>query len=107
MTSEQMECGCGCDCDNGDYCESPEFFNCRNVKARKPHKCCECGGQIKKGDMYEYTVMKFDGELQVFHTCITCSQIRVDYGGCCAYGELRESVWRCLGVDYVTGETNR
>ena len=31
-------------------------INCRDVTARKAHKCALCGGKIKKGELYKYFI---------------------------------------------------
>jgi hypothetical protein len=71
-------------------------------KARKDHKCCECGDIIKKGDIYEYVSGKWEGEFDTYKTCMICSRIRKDY--CAPFGWLRDDLWDCLGVDYITGK---
>lgn len=97
-----MECSCSCAC-NIDY-EPPEFFNDRIMRARKEHKCCECGEAICIGEKYEYITGKWDGNFDTFKTCLPCSRIRKQYG--CALGSLRDDLWECLGMDYVTGEVD-
>jgi hypothetical protein len=42
-------------------------------RARKPHKCCECGGPIPAGARYEYLFMVFDGEADGYHTHLECA----------------------------------
>ncbi len=100
-TIDGMECGCAC---NVEW-EPWEFFECCDVRARKRHKCCECGGQIEVGELYEYAKGRSDGIFQDYHTCIPCARIRVDH--CCSYGGVAEELWECLGFNYVTGEWAR
>jgi hypothetical protein len=59
------------DCDS-----SPDFLTCAHVKARKPHKCFECGRRIAIGDIYEYVTGKWEGEFDTFKTCDLCAEIR-------------------------------
>lgn len=59
------------------------------VKARKPQKCCECGGEINPGDRYEVVSGKWEGEWLSFKTCAPCAEIRKAF--CCewwTYGTL-------------------
>jgi hypothetical protein len=93
-----MECSCACDL--YDPCE---FFNVKDVKARKEHKCCACGETIQVGQIYEYTTYKFEGIFITDKTCLTCVRIRNDFCGPMGEG-LQDHILECLGVNYVTGE---
>lgn len=86
-----------CSCDY-DY-DPPEFFIFREKKARKVHRCCECGAEIQIGEQYERIAGKWDGEISVFKTCLTCSRIRVDY--CAPFTMLRVTLFEGLGCDYL------
>ena len=60
------------DCDY-DYDNKPiEFQNLTTPKARKEHKCSDCGGIIRIGERYEYSVMKYDGSICVEKRCADC-----------------------------------
>lgn len=54
----------------------PEVINVTNPRARKDHKCCECGGLIKKGEVYENVWGVWDFDQSTFKTCLECSLIR-------------------------------
>lgn len=56
--------------------EYPEVSNTRIVKARKAHKCCECGCEIKPGAQYESSGGVWDGEWSTYKTCDTCVTVR-------------------------------
>ena len=60
------------------YCDYdiPEFYNVTTRKARKVHKCKECGGPILPGDKYEYVSGMWDGSVNHFKTCERCRDIR-------------------------------
>ena len=81
-----------------DYDSMPEFFNERFVHAKKKHKCCECGKEIKVGDEYKYTTGKWDGEFGVYKTCIKCSNLFESLRdvGCPYLGGLYEEYWEYL-----------
>ena len=97
-----MECFCGCDYGDG---EPVAVYNESRVVARKTHECCECGEDIRPGDRYELVKMCWGGGWGTFKTCPTCLNIRASLcGRCYVHGELRETIWRCMGLDYVTGE---
>ncbi|RLJ20013.1 hypothetical protein DJ031_06805 [bacterium endosymbiont of Escarpia laminata] len=65
-------------------------------KARKEHKCYECGGTIKPGEMYERVRAKWDGEMMVIKTCQDCVEIRDALSEmecfCWSHGGLYEEV---------------
>jgi len=49
--------------DNG-----PEVMTEEIRKARKAHRCCECGGKIAPSDTYEYVKGLWDGDWSEFKT---------------------------------------
>ena len=53
-----------------------DVFSERHPVARKNHWCCECGGVIQKGEKYEHHSGQWDGEWQVFKTCLDCADIK-------------------------------
>lgn len=79
-------------CLGGDYGDGEpyEWSECRYPRARKDHKCGECGRTIAKGEKYQRFSGKFDGELCDNVTCGQCAEIR-DVFSCEAWpiwGEL-------------------
>ena len=63
----------------GDPDGYPEFTNQTFPKARKHHRCEECNREVHSGEQYERMVMKFDGELSNFVTCMVCYEIRAAF----------------------------
>ena len=61
-----------CDCDN----VAPEFHFLTTPKARKIHKCNECGCNIKIGEIYEKVNGKWEGIINTMKTCPDCIAIR-------------------------------
>lgn len=55
------------------------------VRARKPHKCQECGVVIKVGESYERNKWLYDGEWSLMDICMICREI-----GCAFSCEGRE-----------------
>ena len=92
-----------CDCD----CEMPEFLNMRIVTAKKSHKCCECFGPIEAGQKYEYISGRWDGDFDVFKTCMRCSELRKEItkkGSCVCFEGLMENIEESgeeLPKDYI------
>jgi len=62
----------------GDY-DGPEFVSEKIVKARKIHKCGECGREISPGEKYEKVVGKWEGDLSSHKTCVDCLSIRDNF----------------------------
>jgi hypothetical protein len=69
------ECGVCLGSDFGD-CESYDFSTMKWPKARKEHKCEECGRAIAKGEIYQKFSGKFDGDMYHVETCAQCAEIR-------------------------------
>lgn len=71
--------------------DGPEF--CTEVwrKAKKEHKCCECGATIQVGEEYEYISGKWDGYFSTYTTCEKCADLRASLAEatCPVLGELR------------------
>jgi hypothetical protein len=79
MEIESGACGvCISGSADGDM---PEFSSSQEVKARKDHKCCECGDVIPRGTVYERFSGKWDGTVQTYRTCLACAEIRASL--CC------------------------
>ena len=100
---DSMECGCSKSCDLDDL---PDAWSVSYPCARKEHRCCECKEVIPIGIEYERVWGIWCGDMETFKTCNICASIRGDLGCCAPYGDLRESIWEYLGVDYTTGKIN-
>lgn len=57
-----------------DY-EGPRFYEMSWRKARKEHRCCECGETILPGTSYEYVAGYWD-DFGTYKTCDRCVQVR-------------------------------
>lgn len=89
-------------------CESPSFYNESYPKARKQHRCCECGRAIAKGEKYRRVSGKWEGDLATYSTCRRCCYMHAvvvqheHQEGCtgpeahCPIGEVRSY---CAEVD--------
>ena len=62
-----------------DYDGANEFQFYATPKARKDHRCCECGDVIPKGHQYEAFTAKYDGAVSTTKTCLGCADIRSVY----------------------------
>jgi hypothetical protein len=92
-----MECFC-------DY-DPPEFWNKSDRKARKEHRCYECGRPIKPGEIYEVVAGVWDGQFDTFKTCSHCRDIRQFVKNsvpcfCWAHGNLDEDVRNTIEEAY-------
>lgn len=88
------------------YCdtEQPSFYVAEERKARKPHKCCECGHVIAPGETYEHVSGKWDGYIGCFHTCVKCADLRdavAGFAGCFNHGGLADEYYEYLNVVLV------
>lgn len=83
-----MSYDCFCDYD------APAFYNREIRKARKQHRCEECGGPILRGEQYEHVVGKWD-YVDTFKTCPRCLDLRTWTKNnvpclCWAHGNMHE-----------------
>jgi len=84
-----MSCTCSLDVDMD--C-TVERFKDKIVKAKKTHKCGECGDTIFPGNKYEYSKGKAMGEWWTNKTCLLCVEIRDCF--CCSwyYGQVYDAI---------------
>lgn len=54
----------------------PSAYSSTRQRARKSHCCCECGGAISIGDVYQKVWGVWDGDPRTFKTCDACSSLR-------------------------------
>lgn len=72
----------------------------KQPKARKAHKCTECGRQIEVGETYEYRTTLYDGSVSTHKTCSHCLVAREWLSRVCGgwvYGEVEDDIrehWR-------------
>lgn len=59
-------------------CEIAEVYKIDKTKARKPHKCRECGGVIAKGEIYNRHHGVFDGSGFDSRVCLDCDALRAE-----------------------------
>jgi hypothetical protein len=99
-----------------DYCDlnftvlTDEFR-----KAKRLHKCCECGRQITRGEHYNYeSGVSDDRDFEVYKTCRHCLQARMLICDKCygyVYNEVKEDLlehvnvpkWGRLAARYYVG----
>lgn len=77
-----------------DY-DQPDFYLATTQRARKEHKCYECGRSIQVGERYIRTTGKWDGHCSQYKHCAHC-QVMLDWlkrecGGW-VHGGLEEDV---------------
>jgi len=73
----------------------------KRLKARKTHKCSECGCDIPSGAEYEAVKWVYNGVIDTFRTCIGCLRIRDEYFCSWCYGCLRDDFIEYFGFDYA------
>jgi hypothetical protein len=91
---------CGVCIGGGDYDGSYEFYSDRVVRARKLHKCYECGRQISIGSQYQRYSGKWEGQMDSFTTCLDCMNIREGLsrdGRWPPFGQLWDEIHQVFG----------
>lgn len=83
-----------------DYDMLPEFLTQATRKARKQHRCCECGAMIECGERYERHDGKWDGEMCTFKWCARCAEVAAFIRAhvpcfCWNYHSLHEDAFAC------------
>lgn len=60
------------------YCdyEAPEFYVQETRRAKKEHRCSECGRAIDAGESYEHVRGKWGGEMGTYKTCSRCLALK-------------------------------
>lgn len=81
--------GCACEYD-GDY-DNPAFHTEETRRARKRHRCDECGAAIMPGQMYTVGKGMFDGDFYANKTCAGCQNVRDVVCNCAPVGDLWQS----------------
>lgn len=80
-------------CLDHDFDCSNDFYHEAVVKARKVHKCCECGEAIPVGASYQRASGKSEGDVWTAKTCVVCAEIRRAFVcGSWTFGYLWESI---------------
>lgn len=87
----------------GDDAENTEAYVSYTRKARKSHRCYECGRPIAKGERYEEVTGVWDGTPNRFRTCADCLSVR-DALFCRSW--CHGGVWEDLyaHIDYCAGK---
>lgn len=101
-----MDCQC-------DY-EPSDVWCLTEPKARKEHKCCECGGTIRRGERHKRVSSLYDGRWSTFRRCADCAvtacdlkQLLEGYGSCLCdfWGDMRGEMYNI--ADYASVELLR
>ncbi len=91
-------------------CEAPSTYHEHERKARKVHKCYECGDAISAGDRYQYISGVWNGSGMSFKVCLQCSKVKKWYIAECltrydcapCIGGLYEDIWGAGNKGSVT-----
>lgn len=81
-----------CSCEDAEAVTVLKSTTCR---ARKPHRCYECGATINPGDHYHYLVGVCEGDMLTQRSCSFCRRVFEDVQGmgyCVLFGGLWETV---------------
>ena len=90
-----MECSCDVGVNGFVY-----LIEQTKPKARKEHKCQECGDIIKPGQSYEVQKTTHEGHFEIHKTCLPCVEVRDSYLTCgYFYKQIWEDLKECLCGD--------
>lgn len=67
-------------------------------KARKAHRCDECGDAVKAGDRYLFSSGIADHEPWSFKSCLLCAEIRKHFA--CGRGQSLGTMWDELSDNF-------
>lgn len=84
-----MECSCDIGVD-----EFSTMIDSRINKARKEHKCHECGDTINIGEKYHVQKEVYEGCFSTHKTCLPCMEVRDTY---LINGYYWGRIWEDLG----------
>lgn len=68
-----------CSCNAASYGEGIGYWSKREIKAAKNHVCYECGGVIKKGELFSYHTVFERGGVDNFKLCMSCDSITENF----------------------------
>lgn len=85
--------------DASDDADPLEFCDSRVVKARKEHKCSECGGTIAAGETYRSVAYKFEGEFGSDKVCDPCREAAGEF----EYHIVGGSLWMMFAEEWDQG----
>jgi len=92
------ECGVSFD---GEYDGDNELYVESWRRARKPHKCGECRGEIAKGSRYLRVVGKSDGRMWTALLCEPCNTILHEFNS--GSWEFGGKVWENMQHVWANG----
>lgn len=95
LDRDDLECVAMSDCScvetsDGSTCH---FYDRKTVRARKPHRCMECGVAIVVGESHERITADWDDHFGTHRCCALCAEIAVAL--CCGawcHGTLWEDI---------------
>lgn len=88
------------------YDGAPELYSEDWPTARKTHRCCECGNEIRPGERYQKISGLWEGIFSHYKTCERCADLRDSLSDviCAGLGELKgeysEYLWETGKVSY-------
>lgn len=88
-----------CPLSGSDDADRPTFYEVKRVKARKDHRCTECGETIPKDVMYERVNGMWDkNRVDTYKTCLSCVEIRDHFA--CGNGFIFGQVWEDIESNF-------
>lgn len=78
----------------GETYDQAEFFREHTPRARRQHKCYECGEPIPVGAQYVRISGKWDGRMDTIRQCLPCNEIQRVFS--CGEGFYYGQLWDAM-----------
>jgi hypothetical protein len=85
-------------CPLSDYDGDSQCSQTTERRARKAHRCDECGDEIKAGDRYRFSSGIADREPWDFKSCLLCAEIRKHFS--CGRAQSLGTMWDDLAENF-------
>ena len=85
------------------YCDydAPSFFQERHVRARKVHRCCECGRAIQPGERYQKVIGVWDGRFDQFCRCSHCEAVAAKFNELPCFCDSFRGLYEVINEGYL------
>lgn len=97
-----------CNWNNSDS-DGPSFCKWSTRRARKEHRCCECGGAIRSGETYNYLGGVWEGYWDSYKFCTPCHAVIKEFASAHEHnypliGALDEALSECVAEETIIND---
>lgn len=75
--------------------EYPDVQRQQHRRARKEHKCCACKETIRRGDLYWYVFVIFEGVSEEWKRCLRCEKMHDEIQDALGDGQVPDPNLNC------------